>query len=92
MNENRTEQNRALGRQRNMAALRAVVAAYLAYLGGSLLWDRLSGKSDMALWAVWVCGILFIAAGIGFGWYTWKRWQADKKKAEEENGEDQTES
>ncbi len=92
MNRDRKDKEKGTNRSGNMAALRAVVAAYLVYLGGSLVWDRLTGKSDMALWAVWGCGILFIAAGIAFGVFTWRRWQADKKMAEEENREDQTES
>ena len=35
------------GRQKsvNMAALRAAVAAYLSYLGWSLIWDRLTGAA-----------------------------------------------
>ncbi len=88
MDRDRKEENRSLARLRNMAALRGVVAAYLVWLGASLVWDRLSGKSDMALWAAWGCGVLFAAAGLAFGWYTWRRWQEDKKKAQEENRDD----
>ena len=41
----------------NRAALRAVVGAYLIYLGVSLIRDFLGGRSTMAPWAAWGCGI-----------------------------------
>ena len=57
------------------AALRFVVAGYLAYLGFGLVRDQLLGASSLPAALSWVCGAAFIAAGLGFGWYTWKRYR-----------------
>lgn len=78
MNNNESEKRSIdRGRAVNVASLRAVVAVYLMYLGVSLVRDRLTGTSDMALWLAWLCGIFFVLAGAAFGWFTWKRWRAD---------------
>ena len=61
----------------NLASLRAVVAAYLIYLGFSLILDHLRGRSTLFPVFAWVAGLVFIAAGIAFGFYIWKRWRAD---------------
>lgn len=66
------------GRSTTMAMLRAVVSGYLIYLGGSLIYDHVKGKSEMVPWMVWVFGIFFILAGAAFGLYTWKRYQKEK--------------
>lgn len=66
----------------NRAALRAVVGAYLIYLGVSLIRDMLNGKSAMAPWLAWVCGIFFVLAGAGVLWYTWRRRQEESKAQE----------
>ena len=78
MSKDRSE-NKSIDTRRagNIASLRAVVAGYLIYLGVSLVRDRLTGKSDMALWLAWVCCAVFVIAGAAFGWYTWKRWRAE---------------
>ena len=60
----------------NLATLRAVVAGYLAYLGGSLIWDMLKGKSTLSPTLTWVAGLGFIAAALAFGFYTWRTWRA----------------
>ena len=64
----------------NFATLRAVVAGYLIYLGGSLIYDLLKGRATMSPVLVWGIGLLFIAAGVGYGLYIWKRWQADSSE------------
>ena len=76
----------------NRAALRGVICVYLIYLGGSLIRDLLRGESTLSPALVWSAGLLFVLGGLGFGWYTWRRWKLDaealQKPAEEE---DQTE-
>ena len=67
-----------LNRLRGFAIVRAVVAGYLVYLGGSLIYDYLGGSSTMSPVAAWGLGLLFIAAGAGFGVYTWRRWRAEE--------------
>ena len=61
----------------SIAALRAVVAGYLFYLGLSMIRDLLRGVSTMSPVFVWIVGLVFIAAAVAFGFYTWKRWRAD---------------
>lgn len=87
-----SEASKKRARAANMGVLRAVVAAYLVYLGGSLIRDWLQGGSTLAPWMVWLCGLFFIAAGLGFGLYTWRRWKADAKAAAEETGAAASES
>lgn len=78
MNEDESGKKSAVGAQAmNRAALRAVVGAYLIYLGVSLIRDRLNGKSAMTLWLAWGIGIFFALAGAGVIFYAWRRWRAD---------------
>ena len=58
----------------NTAALRLAVAAYLLYLGWSILRDTVRGTSAMSPVLGWAAGVIFIACAVGFGWYSWKRW------------------
>lgn len=87
----KTEETPAQKRNRamNIATLRAVVAAYLVYLGGSLIVDYLRGRSGVSPFLAWGPGLLFIAAGIGFGYYTWKTWRAAAAAAEQSAEEEQ---
>ena len=71
------KRNRAM----NLASLRAVVAAYLVYLGGSLIVDHLRGRSEMPPLLAWAAGLIFIAAGLGFGYYIWKQWKSESAPA-----------
>ena len=72
----------AKGRAISMASLRAVVAGYLIYLGGKLIYDRLhTAESEMPVWLAWVFGIFFILAGSAFGFYTWKRYRKEVAEA-----------
>ena len=80
-NEAPNPRNRAIA----MASLRAVVAGYLIYLGGKLIYDFLNGKSEIIPWMVWVFGPLFIVAGLAFGFYTWRRYQKEKLEAQAES-------
>ena len=65
----------------NIAVLRAAVAAYLIYLGYTLIRDAITGVSTMAPALAWAAGLLFIAAAAVFGLYTWRRWCADMERA-----------
>ena len=73
----------ARSRAVNMATLRAVVAGYLVYLGGSVICDLLKGRTSMSPALAWAAGLLFIAAGLGYGFYIWRRWQADSKASDD---------
>ena len=73
------------------SVLRGVIAAYLIYLGGSLIADLLRGSSTLKPLLVWIIAPLFVIAGLGFGFYTWKQWkagQAEEKPAQQEPPED----
>ena len=65
----------------NTATLRAVVAGYLLYLGGSLLWDLLKGTSTLSPALAWTAGLGFIAAALAFGLYTWRTWRRELEAA-----------
>ena len=78
------------GRAITMATLRAVVAGYLIYLGGSLIYGQLKGESEMIPWMAWFFGIFFILAGGAFGIYTWKRYKKETKENPEETPEETT--
>ena len=62
-------------------SVRVIAAGYLIYLGYTLIRDLLNGSTTMPVWLSWAAGIGFAAAGAAFGWYTWKRYQADLKAA-----------
>ena len=64
-------------RASSMMIIRLVICAYLIYLGGSLIHDQQSGVSTIAPWLSWISGILFIAAGLLYGWFSWKRYRGD---------------
>lgn len=72
-----------LDRLRGFAVVRAAVAGYLVYLGGSLIWDLRKGSSTLPPAAAWGLGLVFIAAGLAFALYTWRRWKKDSADAEE---------
>ena len=73
-----TEHNKAV----NHAVLRGVIAVYLVYLGGSLLYDLVKGTSSLSPVVGWTIGPLFVIAGTAFGFFTWRRWKADEKEVE----------
>ena len=75
------------GRAISMASLRAVVAGYLIYLGGKLIYDRLHTESEMPVWLAWVFGIFFILVGGAFGFYTWKRYRKEVAEANAQEAE-----
>ena len=72
----------------NTAMLRAVVAAYLFYLGFTILRDVLKGEpGSLPLWLLWLCGIVFMLAAIAFGWYTWKQYKKQTAALEKPESE-----
>ena len=79
MNDRHPESDTA-GRARalNLATLRAVVAAYLLYLGVSTLVSLAKGESSLSPLFGWSIGILFTGSALAFGWYTWKRWRTEQ--------------
>ena len=75
-----TEHNKAV----NHAVLRGVIAVYLVYLGGSLLYDLVKGTSSLSPVVGWTIGPLFVIAGAAFGFFTWRRWKADERAVQEQ--------
>ncbi len=67
------------GGMAGMMVMRVVVCGYLIYLGASLIVEHLRGESTMEPWMVWACGALFVVGGLGFGWYSWKRYRAETR-------------
>ncbi len=89
--EQTQDEARRRSRAANTLALRAVVAAYLVYLGGSLIYDKITGKADIPVAVAWLAGLLFIVCGLFFAVYTWRRWralQAPEQEAAEQPSED----
>lgn len=72
----------------NMSILRAVVAGYLIYLGGSLINDLLRGNSGLSPAVGWTVGLLFCISGAAFLWYSWRRWKQAEAAAAEADEED----
>ena len=64
------------------SVLRGVIAAYLVYLGGSLISGWFRGTSTVKPVLVWTCGPLFIIGGLLFGLYAWRQWKAAQREAE----------
>ena len=77
------------GTATSIAVLRAAVAAYLAYLGYTLIRDVLSGASALTPVLAWAAGLLFIAGAAVFALYIRRRWRADMKAAELPAAEDE---
>ena len=80
-------------RANNLAVLRALVAAYLAWLGFSLIRDCLRGASTLSPAFAWTAGLVFIAAALAFAFYAWRQWKrelaASKLPPRETDGADQ---
>ena len=73
-----TEHSKAV----NRAVLRGVIAGYLVYLGGSLLYDLIKGTSSLSPLVGWTIGPLFVIAGVAFGFFTWRRWKTDEREVQ----------
>ena len=67
---------------RSRGILRGVVAGYLVYLGGSIIYELIQGTTTLRPALGWILGPLFMIAGAGFGCFTWRRWKADEKEVE----------
>ncbi len=61
----------------NLAALRALVAGYLAWLGFSLIRDLLRGTSTLSPAFAWTAGLVFIAAALAFAFYIRRQWKRE---------------
>lgn len=72
------EQSKAKSR----GMLRGLVAGYLIYLGGSIIYELIQGTTTLQPALGWFLGPLFMIAGAGFGYFTWRRWKADEKAVE----------
>ena len=59
------------------ATLRAVISLYIIYLAWSVLKGVRNGSSPVPVWVGWLVAIVFTAAAIAFGVYTWKTWHRD---------------
>ena len=64
-------------RANNLAVLRALVAAYLAWLGFSLIRDCVRGASTLSPAFAWTVGLGFIAAALAFAFYIWTQWKRE---------------
>ena len=64
-------------RANNLAVLRALVAAYLAWLGFSLIRDCLRGASTLSPAFAWTVGLVFIAAALAFAFYIRRQWKRE---------------
>lgn len=64
-------------RSGNFFALRLAVAAYLVYLGYDLLRSFLSGASTLSPVMAWGCGAGFIAAGLAFAVFSFRRYRRE---------------
>ena len=63
------------------ATLRAVISVYIIYLAWSVLKGVRNGSSPVPVWVGWLVAIVFTAAAIAFGFYTWKTYLRDKEAA-----------
>ena len=82
MRESETQYDMAKrGTATSIAVLRSAVAAYLAYLGYTLIRDVRAGGSAMSPALAWTAGLLFIAAAVVFALYIRRRWLADMEAA-----------
>ena len=82
MDQNARDAKQLRSRAANRAALRGAIAAYLIYLGVSLIVDLVRGKSTDRPYLIWAAAIVFVLGGLGFAWYTWTRWKIDAGEAE----------
>jgi len=73
MDDKKKQTERA--RESSFTVVRALVAVYLVYLGFSLLRGTTDGGTAMPLHLKWFFSLLFIAAGLLFAVYTWRRWR-----------------
>ena len=64
-------------RANNLAVLRALVAAYLAWLGFSLIRDCVRGASTLSPAFAWTVGLVFIVGALAFAIYIWRQWQRE---------------
>ena len=63
------------------ATLRAVISLYIIYLAWSVLKGVRNRSSPVPVWVGWLVTIVFTAAAIAFGVYTWKTWHRDLEAA-----------
>jgi TRAP-type C4-dicarboxylate transport system permease small subunit len=63
------------------AVFRVVVAAYIIYLGWTVLRGVLNGTSPVPVWVAWLVAIVFTAGAGAFLFYTWKKYLRDREDA-----------
>ena len=69
-------------RAASAAMLRGLAAAYLLYLGWTILRDLFRGASSLPLWMGWAAGLGFAAAGLAFGWYSIRSYRRAQQSAQ----------
>ena len=89
--EKKTNKAASFGTPGGMAMLRAAVAAYLIYLGFSLIRDMLSGASTMSPTMAWLCGMFFMLVGVVFALYAWRRFRSETVPSQPEDDPDDPE-
>lgn len=65
------------------AALRVLLALYLAYIIYKLVRGRLSGDLDIGLPLYYTALVIFVAAELAIAAFTVKRWRAGRKAVDE---------
>ena len=81
MDDRGKDRSGAKNRSVNLFALRAAVSAYLVYLGFDLFRAYLVGASTLPPTLAWLCGPGFMAAGLCFGLYSWRRYRRERDAA-----------
>ena len=70
------------GRSGSLAALRIAAAAYIFYLGWTVLRDTLNGSSTIPVWVGWLAGLVFMGASLAYGVYSFRRYRQEQKAAQ----------
>ena len=81
MNEQPKYDEQRRSRAGTTAAFRALAAAYLLYLGVTLIRDTLRGGGTMPVWMGLAAGVFFALAGAAFALYAWRRYRGERDAA-----------
>ena len=67
-------------------SLRIIACGYLIYLGCTVVRDLLNGSSTLPPFLGWASAVVFVGAGLGFGFYAWKQYHKQLAAAETAEG------